>query len=214
MSAPAGVGPEEPLRRQLPDGPAVWCSNGPAAVAMWREMLPPGAYDRVARRLRDGDTVVDVGANIGLLSVLCARTRSRIRVVAAEPAPALHACLVRNLAEYAAPGWAAECAAVADRPGRLRFTYYPEAPGNSGLHADRGADDEITLAFLRNSGWTPRTRPNWSKACTRASSSPSPPGPSPTYCAATPSPASTSSRSTSNVQNWTSCAVSRTTTGL
>jgi FkbM family methyltransferase len=155
MNAPGGTGPGEPSRQQLPDGPAVWCTNGPAAVAMWREMLPPGAYDRAARGLRDGDTVVDIGANIGLLSVLCSRTRPRIRVVAVEPAPALHACLVRNLAEHAAPGWAAECAAVADRPGRLRFTYYPEAPGNSGLHADRTADDEITLAFLRNSGVAP-----------------------------------------------------------
>lgn len=72
-----------------------------------------------------------------------------------EPAPALHACLVRNLAEHATPGWAAECAAVADRPGRLRFTYYLAAPGNSGLHADQAADDEITLAFLCNSGVDP-----------------------------------------------------------
>ncbi|MBC9724550.1 FkbM family methyltransferase [Streptomyces sp. TRM68367] len=174
MSDSGGTGPEEsrhrqepgtniptvpcpggPLRQQLPDGPAVWCTNGPAAVAMWREMLPPGAYDRAARGLRDGGTVVDVGANIGLLSVLCARTRRRVRVIAAEPAPALHACLVRNLAEHAAPGWAAECVAAADRPGRLRFTYYPEAPGNSGLHADRAADDEISLIFLRNSRVAP-----------------------------------------------------------
>ncbi|MFJ6294737.1 FkbM family methyltransferase [Streptomyces griseoviridis] len=174
MSAPGGTSPEESrhrqesaatiptapysgdsLRQQLPDGPAVWCTNGPAAVAMWREMLPPGAYDRAARGLRDGGTVVDVGANIGLLSVLCARTRPHVRIIAAEPAPALHACLVRNLAEQAAPGWAAECAAVADQPGRLRFTYYPEAPGNSGLHADRAADDEITLTSLRNSGVDP-----------------------------------------------------------
>lgn len=115
----------------------------------------PGAYDRAARGLWDGSTVIDVGANIGLLSVLCARTRAHVRVIAAEPAAELHACLVRNLTEHAAPGWAAECAAVAEQPGRLRFTYYPEAPGNSGLHADRAADDEITLTFLRNSGVGP-----------------------------------------------------------
>ncbi|MFC8667609.1 FkbM family methyltransferase [Streptomyces sp. NPDC057199] len=144
-----------PLRQELPGGPAVWCVNGPAAVAMWREMLPPGAYDRAARRLRPGDTVLDIGGNIGLLSVLCARTCPGVRVVAAEPAPELHECLRRNLAEHAAPGWRAECVAVSDRPGELRFTYYPDAPGNSGVYADRQADDEITLAFLRNSGIGP-----------------------------------------------------------
>ncbi|MEV7071810.1 FkbM family methyltransferase [Streptomyces sp. NPDC091972] len=145
----------ESLRRQLPDGPAVWCTNGPAAVAMWREMLPPGAYHRAAGRLRPGDTVVDIGANIGLMSVYCSRVRPGVRVLAAEPVPALHACLERNLAEHAADGWRTECAAVSDRPGLLRFTYYPEAPGNSGLHADPDADDEITLTFLRNSGVDP-----------------------------------------------------------
>ncbi|MFF6995686.1 FkbM family methyltransferase [Streptomyces sp. NPDC008313] len=140
------------VRRRLPDGPGVWCVNGPAAVAMWREMRPPGAYHRAAGRLSPGDTLLDIGANIGLMSVFCARTCPGLRVVAAEPAPDLHACLCRNLAEHVAPGWRAECAAVSDRAGRLRFTYYPEAPGNSGLYADPHADDEITLAFLRNSG--------------------------------------------------------------
>ncbi|GAA3892949.1 hypothetical protein GCM10023084_52210 [Streptomyces lacrimifluminis] len=143
---------EDPVLQQLPDGPPVWCTNGPASVAMWREMLPPGAYHRAAHRLRDGDTVLDIGANIGLMSVYCALLRPGIHVVAVEPAPALHACLVRNLADHVGTRWRTECAAVADRPGRLPFTYYPEAPGNSGLHADRRADDDITLAFLRNSG--------------------------------------------------------------
>ncbi|MFB6986599.1 FkbM family methyltransferase [Streptomyces sp. NPDC056230] len=146
------AGPDEQLRLRLPAGPAVWCTNGPAAVAMWREMQPPGAYHRVAHRLPAAATVLDIGANIGLMAVHCARVRPDVRVVAAEPAPDLHACLVRNLAEHAAPGWQAECAAVADRPGELRFTYYPQAPGNSGVYADRRADDEITLAYLRNSG--------------------------------------------------------------
>ncbi|MEV7287855.1 FkbM family methyltransferase [Streptomyces sp. NPDC093252] len=152
--ADAGTGRVEdvPEVQRLPGGPAVWCTNGPAAVAMWREMLPPGLYHRAAERLRPGDTVLDIGANIGLMSVYCARLRPGVRIVAAEPAPALHTCLTRNLAEHTAPGWRADRTAVADRPGRRTFTYYPQAPGNSGLHADRAADDEITLAYLRNSG--------------------------------------------------------------
>ncbi|MGW7367616.1 FkbM family methyltransferase [Streptomyces sp. NPDC054841] len=138
----------------LPDGPEVWCTHVPAAVVMWREMLPPGAYHRAAERLRDGDTVFDIGANIGLMSVYCARLCPGVRIIAAEPAPELHACLERNLARHATAA-RAECTAVADRPGELRFTYYPDAPGNSGIHADREADDEITRVFLRNSGVEP-----------------------------------------------------------
>ncbi|MFD4630227.1 hypothetical protein ACFVYR_20570 [Streptomyces sp. NPDC058284] len=93
--------------------------------------------------------------------------------MAAEPAPALHACLVRNLAEHATPGWAAECAAVADRPGRLRFTYYPAAPATPACTPTRRPTTKSLWPSCATAGWTPRTRPNWSKACTRASSSPS-----------------------------------------
>ncbi|MFP3989076.1 FkbM family methyltransferase [Streptomyces sp. E11-3] len=144
-----------PRHLRLPDGPTVWCTNGPAAVVMWREMQPPGTYHRVAGRLRDGDCVVDIGANIGLMSVMCALRRKGIRIIAAEPAPELYECLRRNLAAHAGDDAHAECVAVAAKQGELRFTYYPQAPGNSGLYADRTADDEITLAYLHNSGVDP-----------------------------------------------------------
>ncbi|MFF0445677.1 FkbM family methyltransferase [Streptomyces sp. NPDC004609] len=143
-----------PHRVSLPGGPEVWCTHVPAAVVMWREMLPPGAYHRAAAGLRDGGTLLDIGANIGLMSLYCARLRPGIRVIAVEPAPELHACLERNLARHTT-GAVAECLAVTDRPGLVRFTYYPGAPGNSGIRADREADDEITRVFLRNTGVGP-----------------------------------------------------------
>jgi FkbM family methyltransferase len=43
-------------------------------------------------------------------------------------------------------------AAVGATPGVLPFTYYPHATANSGLYADRRADDAATVTFLRNSG--------------------------------------------------------------
>ncbi|MFJ9929483.1 FkbM family methyltransferase [Streptomyces misionensis] len=154
MTGGSGAPPARPRRIALPDGPEVWCTSVPAATTMWREMAPPGTYDRAAASLTEGATVLDIGANIGLMSVLCARKAPAVRVIAAEPAPELFACLRLNLELHCA-SWEAECVAVADRPGELPFTYYPQAPGNSGLFADPVADREVTRRYLTNTGLDP-----------------------------------------------------------
>jgi FkbM family methyltransferase len=46
---------------------------------------------------REGDTVVDVGAHVGVLSIYLAKRYPFIRVYAIEPDPMNHACLKRNL---------------------------------------------------------------------------------------------------------------------
>lgn len=143
-----------PSRITLPDGPQVWCTSVPAATTMWREMMPPGTYDRVAATVAEGGTVLDIGASIGLMSVLCALRTPGLRVIAAEPAPEPFACLRLNL-DLHVDTWEAECVAVADRPGERAFTYYPQAPGNSGLFADPEADAEITRRYLTNTGLGP-----------------------------------------------------------
>lgn len=71
------------------------------------------------RRLRAGDTFVDVGANIGYYSLLASRTVGpQGRVVAIEAAPWIHSALVRNLElnadEYGARNVRAVCAAASD----------------------------------------------------------------------------------------------------
>ena len=53
--------------------------------------------------LRDGATVVDCGANIGLFALFCVAEAARVRVVAVEPAPPCVEVLSRNAARYARP---------------------------------------------------------------------------------------------------------------
>ena len=120
-------------------------------MLLWREVSGDSFYRRAAGRLRSNDTVLDIGANIGLTSILFADVQPAIRVIAVEPAPAIFACLARNLDAYLRHGHAVQTA-VGASSGRLPFTYYPEATGNSGLYADRAADDAVTRTFLRNSG--------------------------------------------------------------
>lgn len=135
----------------LPGGPRVRCVSVPEATVLWTEATEAGLYRSAAETLRSGDTVLDIGANIGLVSLMFGRTVPGLRIVAVEPAPVTFACLAANVRRHL-PGAACLRAAVCDEPGERTFTYYPRSTGNSGLFADARADDRTTRTFLRNSG--------------------------------------------------------------
>src|SRR5262245_20963713 len=46
---------------------------------------------------REGDTLVDIGAHVGVMSIYLAKTYPFIKVYAIEPDPFNYACLIRNL---------------------------------------------------------------------------------------------------------------------
>ncbi len=74
------------------------------------------------RRLRPGDTFVDVGANVGYYSVLAAGLVGATgRVVAIEASPEFHATLVRQARLNGCATVRAVHAAVADRRRTVRF---------------------------------------------------------------------------------------------
>ncbi len=136
---------------RLDDGRLIWCTSPAEAQLLWQEVTSDGFYRRAAGRLRSGDTVLDIGGNVGLASLGFADARPDIHVIAAEPAPDVFACLARNFAAHLRHGTPLR-AAVAAEAGSGTMVYYPDAPGNSGLYADREADDDITRTFLRNRG--------------------------------------------------------------
>lgn len=139
-------------RLRLDDGRTVACPSPAEARFLWGEITSPsGAYRAAAAGLRRGDTVLDIGANIGLGAILFADRCPGISVIAAEPVPVTYQCLERNLAAFV-PRALPLRVAVGAESGVMPLTWYPQAPANSGLYADRDQDDEATRTFLRNSG--------------------------------------------------------------
>ncbi|MGI5163169.1 non-ribosomal peptide synthase/polyketide synthase [Spirillospora sp. CA-253888] len=137
---------------ELPGGTRIRCVSSAEATALWTEATADGGlYTSALDMLEPGDAVIDVGANIGVVSLMLGLAVPGLRVVAVEPAPVTHACLEENLARHL-PGAVALRGAVSDRTGQDEFTFYPNSTGNSGLFADPAADDATTRVFLRNSG--------------------------------------------------------------
>ncbi|MGV9411530.1 FkbM family methyltransferase [Nocardia sp. NPDC003693] len=136
---------------RLMDGRTISCTSAAEARMLWVEMSDEGFYRSAAATLRDGDVVLDIGANIGLSAIMFADTRPGVRVIAAEPAPVTFECLARNLGTHVPGSVPLRVAAGRDR-GRAQFTWYPRASANSGLYADQRTDDKATEIFLRNSG--------------------------------------------------------------
>jgi FkbM family methyltransferase len=103
---------------------------------MWTGSYEPKLQTWVSRRLSAGDTVLDVGANVGAITLGLARAvGAGGRVIAIEPGPPNLARLKRNLALN--PTLAAQTTVlgvgVSDAPGELAWAEEAANPGNAML---------------------------------------------------------------------------------
>ena len=125
------------------DAVAVWRPAGDLTPSfVHREVFVERCYCRHGVKVRPGDAVVDVGANVGLFAVFASRlVGAGGAVVSFEPASATFQCLERNLGEEggAGRGAAGSGRAVARRmaigreAAEAQVTVYPRASGWSTL---------------------------------------------------------------------------------
>lgn len=144
-------------RYLLPNGLAVLHLNKNETDFLYTEIFQREAYFRHGISLQPGDTVFDVGANIGLFSLRCFLEEPSVEVFAFEPNPAAFAVLSANAELYDLsvrlfPTALGQC------EGRREFFQYPEFSILSGFHADAADDGATVLAYVRNQAATqPRT---------------------------------------------------------
>lgn len=146
-AAPAKVA-REGLRR-LPSGIWIEEQSRQETDYFYRDIWEERSYLRHGLTVPRSAVVLDVGANIGLFSMFAAREAPDARILAFEPAPALHAILSRNLSRNA-PRAKALPFGLGKTPGRQRFTFYPEASGMSSFHPDFAEEREVLRAVVTN----------------------------------------------------------------
>jgi FkbM family methyltransferase len=105
-----------------------------------------GTVELIRRELREGDVFCDIGANIGLYSLMAAARIGRSgQVYAFEPLAASFASLVENIrlngyCERITPF----SLALTDAPGLFPFHYLSLEPGSSGSQLHEAVDDSET----------------------------------------------------------------------
>jgi len=136
-------------RYVLPNGLEIVHLNRYETDYVYKEIFEDHCYLRHGIRLQDGDTVVDIGANIGLFSLFVMSRCRNPTIYAFEPAPAVYELLKANCDAYGSNVRAVN-SGVSDRSKTATLTFYEKSSVFSSFHADETADREAIQAVVRN----------------------------------------------------------------
>ena len=136
-------------RYVLPNGLEIVHLNPYETDYVYREIFEDQCYLRHGIRLQDGDTVVDIGANIGLFSLFVMSRCKNPRIYAFEPAPVVYDLLKANCRAHGSDVRAVN-AGVSDKAGTATFTFYERSSVFSGFHADEAEDRAAIQTVVRN----------------------------------------------------------------
>ncbi len=133
----------------LPDGSPVAHLNRNETEYIYNEIFVQQAYLRHGITIREGDCIVDVGANIGLFTVFASRLASDLRIVACEPNPAAFACLEANAAAWGA-GVRCLPLGLSRESGSADLTWFEGLSLLSGFYADAATERDMVKRYVLN----------------------------------------------------------------
>ena len=136
-------------RYVLPNGWEIVHLNQYETDYVYREIFEDECYLKHGIRLQDEDTVVDIGANIGLFSLFVVSRCKNPRIYAFEPAPVVYDLLKANCQAH---GFNIRVvnAGVSDKAKTATFTFYERSSVFSSFHADEADDHQAIQTVVRN----------------------------------------------------------------
>ncbi len=135
--------------RRLPNRMLVAHLNKHETDYLYREIFDLQAYLRHGVTLNDGDTVLDVGANIGLFTLFVHQVCPGATVYAFEPNPAVHALLLANTQAHA-PNARTFAFGISRQDTTAEFTSFDGFSLLSGLYVDPRQEQAVVKAFMQN----------------------------------------------------------------
>ncbi|MEU8975768.1 amino acid adenylation domain-containing protein [Streptomyces monashensis] len=142
-------GEARPPVRELPNGMAVFHHNTSETDFVYDEIFTREEYLRGGITIDNGDTIVDVGANIGLFTLFASGRNPDGRLYAFEPLPPLHDSLRRNAKLHGLGARLFDCGLGATAHEET-FTFYPHNTVNSTRAATAPEARDLVRAYLRN----------------------------------------------------------------
>jgi amino acid adenylation domain-containing protein/FkbM family methyltransferase len=135
---------------EMPNGLPVFHLSQNETDLMYEEIFEEQAYLQEGIALEEGACVLDVGANIGLFSMMLGRGLERVKLYAFEPVPAIYDVLKLNLDLYDIEAETFNVG-LSHAEGDTEFAYYPNVPGLSGQFPDLEEDMAALAGFIKNS---------------------------------------------------------------
>ena len=140
---------DDPHLYRLPNKMAVASHNANETDFLYEEIFEKQSYLKHGIKLRRGDCVFDVGANIGLFTLFLNEVCEEVTVYAFEPVRPIFELLQRNVELHAPRAKIFHCG-LSNEVKRLPFTYYPRSSIMSGYYADADQEKEVVAAFTLN----------------------------------------------------------------
>jgi FkbH-like protein/FkbM family methyltransferase len=116
---------------------------------LYKEIFRDQSYLRHGIRVQDGDTVMDIGANIGLFSLFVLSRCQNPCIYAFEPSPVVFELLKANCEAYGSHVRCFQCG-VSDRAREAAFTFYENSSVFSSFHSDTSEDRKAIETVVRN----------------------------------------------------------------
>ncbi|WP_336159050.1 amino acid adenylation domain-containing protein [Amycolatopsis sp. VC5-11] len=138
-------------RHRLPNGAVVTGRTQAEIDFLYEEIFENNEYLRHGIHLRPGDTVIDIGAHIGMFALFAHSQADDITIYAFEPVPQLHQELAVNTTLHNINARLFNHA-LGDQDTTTTFTYYPQLSILSGLHADETQDRASVHAYAHRYG--------------------------------------------------------------
>ena len=133
----------------LPDGSTVAHLNKNETAYIYKEIFVLQAYLRHGITIREGDCIVDAGANIGLFTAFASRLARNLRIVSFEPNPAAYACLKANAEAW---GSGVKCLrmGLSSENKTADMTFFEGFSLLSGFYADEATEREVVKTYALN----------------------------------------------------------------
>ena len=136
-------------QHRLPNGLTIAHLNPYETEYVYKEIFVDRCYLKHGITLQKGDTVVDIGANIGLFSLFVQQEAPGAAIYAFEPSPSAFQALQSN-AELYLPGAKVFPYGIAAAAQSATFTFYPNSSVFSSFHANVAADGAAIRTVVEN----------------------------------------------------------------
>jgi FkbM family methyltransferase len=117
---------------EMPGGDRFFGLDKLTAEFVYKEIYEDDVYFKEGIDLNSGDTVLDIGANIGLFTRMISKRWENLKVFTFEPVPAIHKALLANLENVRAEVVHLNTALGAFT-GQLTFCFFPKVSADSAI---------------------------------------------------------------------------------